>query len=130
MGADDSKKRNADAVTLLNYGFSKCRKYEESTVEETPSVPVKGGTEKQVKTAQEKPFTYIDTNGGDLSSVTRKTVIEEWLKAPVKQGMKAGEAIYYLGDEEIGRVDIITVDSIKKATYKSTFEDALSKFFM
>ena len=130
MAADDSKSRNKDAVMLLNYGFSKCKKYEEHIVEETPVVEVKGGMKNQIKTAQESPFTYIDISGGDLSSVQRKTTMEESLKAPVKQGIKAGEAIYYLDDKEIGRVNILTVESVKKATYKSTFEEAVNKYFL
>ena len=130
MAADDSKKRNADAVTLLNYGFSKCQKYEEDTVKETPVVGVKGGQEKQVNTAQEKPFSYIDTKGADLSSIRREEVMEDSLKAPVKQGDKAGEVIYYINDEEIGRVDILTIESVRKATYKSRMEEMLEKYFM
>ena len=130
MAADDSKKRNADAVTLLNYGFSKCQKYEEEKILDTPNVEVKGGVEKEVKTAQEKAFGYIDISGADLSKVSRKVAMEEELEAPVKQGIKAGEAIYYLGDEEIGRVSIMTVEGVKKATYKSTLEDAVENYFL
>lgn len=130
MAADDSKKRNADAVTLLNYGFSKCKKYEEGKLEETPGVEVKGGVEKEVKTAQEKAFAYIDTSGADLSKVSRQVEMKESLNAPVKQGTKAGEAVYYLGDEEIGRVNIMTVEGIKKATYRSTLEDAVENYFL
>lgn len=130
MAADDSKKRNADAVTLLNYGFSKCQKYEEDMVKDTPNVEVKGGQEKQVQTAQEEGFCYIDTTGADLSSVKRSVVMEDSMKAPVKQGMKAGEAVYYLGDEEIGRVDILTVECVAKATYKSRIEEVLDRYFL
>lgn len=130
MAADDSKKRNADAVTLLNYGFSKCQKFEESKVEETPSVTVKGGMEKEVKTAQEESFSYIDTTGADLSGIIRKEEMTKTLEAPVKQGTKAGEAVYYLGNEEVGRVNIMTVEGVKKATYKTTLIDAVEDFFL
>lgn len=128
MAAEDSKKRNTDAVTLLNYGFSKCQKYEEDVVKETPVVKVKGGEEKEVKTAQEKSFSYIDTSGADLSKISYQVEMEEYLEAPVKQGMKAGEAVYYLGDNEVGRVNIMTVEGVKKATYKSTLEEAIDNY--
>jgi len=130
MGADDSKKRNADAVTLLNYGFSKCQKYEEEKIVETPEVEVKGGIERQVKTVQENAFTYIDTEGNDLSAITRKVEMESSLKAPVKQGVKAGEAIYYIEDEEIGRVNILSAENVQRATYKSTLEETLENLFL
>ena len=128
MAADDSKKRNADAVTLLNYGFSKCQKYEEDAVEETPAVKVKGGEDKEVKTVQEKAFSYIDTSGADLSGIERKTEMKDSLEAPVEQGTKAGEIVYYLGDNEIGRVNIMTVEEVKKATYKNRLRDAIEDY--
>lgn len=130
MAADDSKKRNSDAVTLLNYGFSKCQKYEEDTVKETPAAKVKGGEEKEVKTVQEKAFTYIDTSGVDLSGISRQVEMEENLKAPVKQGTIVGEAIYFLGDTEVGRVNIMTVEGVNKATYTSTLEETMNQYFL
>lgn len=130
MAADDSKKRNADAVTLLNYGFSKCKKYEETKVEQTPDAEVQGGTEKDVKTAQENPFIYIDTKGNDLSTIIRKVEMEASLKAPVKQGTKAGEAVYYIENEEIGRVNILTTEAVLQSTYQTTLEDIVEKYFM
>ena len=41
MAADDSKARMRDAITLLNYGFGKCQKYQEDTVKKIQDVPVK-----------------------------------------------------------------------------------------
>lgn len=130
MGADDSKTRNADAVTLLNYGFAKCKKFEESKTEETPSVKVKGGEENFVKTVQKNPFVYIDTKESDLSNVKRKVNMKELLSAPIKEGDIAGEAIYIIGEEEIGRVDIITAESVNKANYISTLQDTVDMFIM
>ena len=46
MAADDSKARMRDAITLLNYGFGKCQKYQEDTVKIIQDVPVKHGVEK------------------------------------------------------------------------------------
>lgn len=130
MAADDSKKRNADAVTLLNYGFSKCQKYEEEKTKETETIEVKSGMEKEVRTAQEKPFTYIDTSGANLSKVTRKTEMKKCLRAPVKQGTKAGEAIYYIDEKEIGRVDILTTETVLQATYQTKLEETFDNFFL
>lgn len=130
MAADDSKKRNSDAVTLLNYGFSKCQKYEEDTIKETPPVKVKGGEENEVKTIQEKAFAYIDTSGVNLSGISRQIEMKKEMQAPVKKGSKAGEAVFYLGDNEIGRVDIMTVEGVKKSTYKSTLEAAIDNYFL
>ena len=130
MAADDSKTRNSDAVTLLNYGFSKCQKYEEEKVKQPPSVTVKRGVEKEVETAQKEPFSYIDTTGADLSTIERKVTLSKSMKAPVKQGEKAGEAIYYLNGKEIGRVDILTTQHIAQTTYKTSLADTLQNYLL
>ena len=52
------------------------------------------------------------------------------LEAPVKKGDKAGEMVYYLDGEEIGRVDIVAAENVGKMKYKNALETALEKFFM
>lgn len=130
MAAETSKERNRDAVTLLNYGFGKCQKYKEEQIKFTDKVAVSGGQEEQVKTVQKEAFTYIDTTGADFSQIERKVVMKEKLNAPVQQGEKAGEAIYYLNGTEIGRVEILTTEYIPKSTYQSAMQDALEKYLL
>lgn len=125
MAADDSKIRNKDAITLLNHGFGKCQKYEEENVESVEPVKVKGGVEKTVRVEQKSPFSYVDITGADLNNIKRKTIMEKSLKAPVKKGEKAGEAVYYLNDEEIGRVDIMTLEEVEEISLKSALRDIL-----
>lgn len=130
MAAETSKERNRDAVTLFNYGFGKCQKYKEEQIESTANVPVSGGREDQVKTAQKESFTYIDTTGADLSQMERKVAMVKKLKAPVQQGEKAGEAVYYLNGKEIGKIEILTTEYIPKSTYKSTMQNALKEYLL
>lgn len=125
MAADDSKIRNKDAITLLNHGFGKCQKYEEENVESVEPVKVKGGVEKTVRVEQKSPFSYVDITGADLNNIKRKTIMEKNLKAPVKKGEKAGVAVYYLNDEEIGRVDIMTLEKVEEISLKSALRDIL-----
>ncbi len=130
MAADDSKTRNKDAVTLMNYGFGKCTKYCEKKIEKTDAVPVKRGIKKTVKVMQKETFAYVDTTGADLNSIERKVVLKKEVKAPVKQGDKVGEAKYYLNGEEIGSVDILTVEEVKEISYKSAMGDTLRKYLL
>lgn len=129
MAADDSKVRNKDAVTLLTYGFGKCNKFEEKDAPLVEPAAVKQGEEKQVNVRQESPFAYIDTTGADLNAIERKVVIEEELEAPIEEGQKVGEAQYFLNGEQIGSVDIVAAEGVKKMTYKSALLDALEYFF-
>lgn len=125
MAAEDSKTRNKDAVTLLNYGFGKCQKYAEKTCKTEKAVPVRRGIEKQVKTKQKNPYIYVDTTGADLSGMKRRVRLKKELDAPVKKGEKAGTAEYYLGDKKIGSVDIVAVQDIREIDMKSVFEDLI-----
>lgn len=130
MAADDSKARIRDATALLNYGFGKCRKYEEEEAAKTKPVPVERGVKEQAETAQKEPFAFVDTTGADLSSIERKVSMKKNIKAPVKKGQKAGEAKYYLNGTEIGNIDILTTEAVDKASYKSVMLDVVSNFLM
>ncbi len=130
MAADDNKARMKDATALLNYGFGKCRKYEEEKVEAVEPVPVKRGVEAEVAAAQEEPFTYVDTTGADLDTIERKAVIKKSVEAPVKKGDKVGEVKYYLGGAEIGSVDVLAVEAVEEMSYKSAAEDALEELLL
>ncbi|MCI9215750.1 D-alanyl-D-alanine carboxypeptidase family protein [Lachnospiraceae bacterium 42-17] len=130
MAADDSKARVKDATALLNYGFGKCRKYEEEKTAAIKPVSVKRGVEEQVEAAQKEPFTYIDTTGADLSAIERKVSMKKSLKAPIKKGQKAGEAKYYLNGTEIGSIDILTTESIAQASCKSVMLEVIKKLLL
>lgn len=130
MAADDSKLRSKDAIALLNQGFSKCRKYEEASVKKTAPVKVIRGVKDTVDTAQETPFCYVDTTGADLNTIERKVSLEKEVKAPVKQGTKVGEAVYYLNGGKIGSVDILTTESVKEISMKSAAKDVLEDLLL
>lgn len=129
MAADDSKLRNADAVKLLNYGFSKCQIYEEEAVPEMGTAAVQKGVEKEVAIAQSAPFSYVDVTGANLNTIERKVVLDEEIKAPIEAGQKVGEVKYYLNNEEIGSVDVISSGNVGKMTYTAALEDVLEYFF-
>jgi D-alanyl-D-alanine carboxypeptidase len=48
-----------------------------------------------------------------------KTAIEltQQLKAPIEEGVSCGYVVYYLNEEEIGRVELITAESMPKANW-------------
>ena len=130
MAAKDSKARFSDAMTLLNYGFGKCMKYIDEGLEAIAPAEVEKGMETEVPVKQKKRFQYIDTVGADLTQIEKKPEMKKKLEAPVKKGDKAGEMVYYLDGEEIGRVDIVAAENVGKMKYKNALETALEKFFM
>ncbi len=56
MGAETIPYRTKDAITLLNYGFSKCQIYTDQHKEALPSLPVKRGKADMVALTFQKPF--------------------------------------------------------------------------
>lgn len=128
MAADDSKTRNKDAVTLLNYGFGKCNIYKEEKVSEIEPVDVRKGEEKQLEVVQKSPFTYVDVSGANLNGIERKVEIEE-LTAPIKKGEKVGVARYFLNGEEIGSVEIVAAEDMNEIRYMGALQDVMEMFF-
>lgn len=128
MAADDSKIRNSEAVSLLNYGFGKCNIFQEDTVPDVKPVEVKKGEKDTVNVAQTFPFTFVDVEGRELSGIERKEIINK-LSAPIKKGEKVGCAKYYLGETEIGSVDIVATEDVKKIDYVGTILNVMESFF-
>ena len=129
MAAPDVKTRFADAQTLLNYGFSICRKYEDPDWESVQkTVKVERGEEDQVKVVQKSGFSYLDVSGADVSGVEKKVVPKASLKAPVKKGQKAGTVQYLLNGEKIGEVELAAADDVPAMSLKHAIEDVLDSF--
>lgn len=129
MAAPDVKARFADAQTLLNYGFSVCRKYEDCDWESLKkAVKVKRGETDQVEAVQEQGFSYVDVSGTDLSGIEKKVLPDNSLEAPVKKGQKAGKVQYLLGGKTIGEVDLVTTEEVPAMSLKKAIEDVLDSF--
>ena len=129
MGAETIPSRTKDAITLLNYGFSKCQVYTDEHKETLPNLPVKRGIKDSLTVAFQNPFRSLDTKGSDLSTITKDISLPENVEAPVQKGDKIGEAIYRLGEEKIGSADIIAADDIAKAVFSDYLVDIFMRYF-
>ncbi|MBO6016008.1 MAG: D-alanyl-D-alanine carboxypeptidase [Lachnospiraceae bacterium] len=118
MKAPDHKVRFRDAMTLLNYGFGLVRIYVDENKEPLNAVSVKGGVEEQTPVEYKGEFRYLDVTGADFGNVTKKLEMADGVEAPVKKGDKVGEAVYFLGEERIGCVDIVCAKDVREAVYK------------
>lgn len=117
MAADNSKDRFSDAVTLLNYGFGKCRIYTDNSNELISEAEVADGITDKVKIERKEPFSYLDTSGADLSKIEIIPELDEELTAPLNKGDTAGYLKYVLDGKEIGKSEIILCENVKKAVY-------------
>lgn len=125
MGASDPKSRFSDAATLLNYGYSVCQMYMDENKDSLGTLAVKAGVLEEVGLAYEGTFRFLDTQKRDLSAVEKSLELPRELQAPLKKGEQAGQAVYKLGTEVIGKVPILVTEDVEKAVYK----DYLIKIF-
>lgn len=129
MGAPDPKERFHDAEKLLNYGFSVSNLYVDENKEPLTQMRVEGGVEESVSLHYAEEFRYLDVTGRDLSAVEKELKLPESVKAPVTEGETAGQAVYRIGGEEIGRVAVLYDASVEKAGFGDYFKKVLGVYF-
>ena len=130
MAAPDHKVRFQDATTLLNYGFGKCQVYTDKNKVKLPKLSVQGGTADQVSLTYESDFSYMDVTGSDLSQITKELKLPKHADAPIEKGKTAGKLVYKLNKQEIGSVNVLYKESVKKAQFKDYFLKTLEAFLV
>lgn len=130
MAAPDYKARLKDAAALLDYGFSKCSIYEDSTPESLPNIPVKHGIKKTVPLKYGETFRYLNTDGSKVTGVNKKYILPDSVKAPVKKGEKAGEIVYTCNKKELGRMQLLYAESVRLLNYADCLKDITNAFWI
>lgn len=115
MAAPDYKVRFSEAISLLNYGFGVCKMYHDDEMPELNDAEINMGVEEKCPLMYEKDFYYMDMNNNDFSKIEKELVLNEEHNAPVEAGQVAGNLIYTLDGNEIGKVPVLYGDSVKKA---------------
>ena len=118
LDAPDYKVRFSEARTLLDYGFSICKRYEDTEPPVLEEMKVDGGKQETVSLKYENTFSTVRTDGNEFASVEKKLELPESLSAPVKEGDEAGALVYYQDGEELGRVSVLAAGNVEKAAYK------------
>lgn len=121
MGAPDPTTRFGEAKKLLEYGFANCSLYQDDAKIAQKNVPIMGAIEKVAAVEAAGTFTYLNTTGADVSSITKKVELPASVEAPVQKGMRAGEIAYYLNEEKIGSVVLHFSENVEKATFTDYF---------
>lgn len=130
MGGADSKSRFQDAITLLNSGFACCSLYQDVNRVALEDLPVVGGVSEQVPLEYAESFSYVSTDGSNLSEVKRALELPEAVEAPVEEGTSVGRIVYLLNEKEIGSSPIITAGSVEKAGYGDYFLKTIEIFLL
>lgn len=114
LAAPDYKARFGDALTLLNYGFATCRVYRDEDPGEVPPVTIFGGVKDTTEGRVDGTFSYMSMKGEDFGGIEKEWVLNENIMAPVNEGDILGSLIYRLNGTEIGKVQIIATENVRK----------------
>lgn len=118
LAGPDSNTRFSEARKLLDYGFANYEKCKlESKGDEVGKIAVKKGLVSEIKAIYAKDAVFLTTKG--IKSKIEKIInIPENVTAPIKNGQKIGEAIYYIDGKEIGKIELISDTEVEKAVFK------------
>lgn len=126
MGAESSKKRQADASSLLNYGFANyaINNYVQKDAE-VAQLKVEKGVSKAVKVITSDDCSYL---GAKNEKAKHETVInmDKKIKAPVQKGDLAGSLVVNINGKEFKKIDLICAESVEKVSYGYVLRELLA----
>ena len=130
MAEPDSKTRTKDVISMMDYGYSKCERYQDDkSIGKTYKAKVNKGIKNTVKGSPERIFTYVQTGSEPISKLKSKVYYEK-INAPVHVGDKIGKIVYFLGGNAIGEIDIKSNEEVKKMTFTAAFIKNAEKYFL
>ncbi len=126
MASESSDKRNAEAKTLLEYGFSNYTLYKKS-VGILPNIEVIKGKSDFVTPilSSETPLVISKSK---IDSITTEIVMPKNVSAPVEQGQKLGSVKYMLDGKVLSETDIISTNFVEKSDIFDIFLDLINYF--
>jgi len=110
-----------DHTALYNYGFAAYRcSCAVRCGEKVATIAVDGGEKKEVSAAAKDSFCYSVADGEQL---TTSISLSKSVSAPITAGQKLGEMAVLLDGNEVGRVDLVCLESVAAIQKKSSFAD-------
>lgn len=129
MAEPDINSRVKDLQTCMDYGFSRCKLYEDTNDDPLTPISVRHGKTDALPIIYDGPMQYLDTDGRDLSAVEKTFSLPESVTAPITEGEIVGEAVYTLNGTLLGSVSIRAAGSVEQADYQYYFLKAVRAFF-
>lgn len=104
----------SDSTALLDYGFTEFKAVTLTEAgEHAADVPVKYGVMQNVPVLTKSAMTY-NFPVNSRPEISREALLDEKVAAPAQAGGKAGELAFYAGDMELGRVDLVLRNDVKR----------------
>lgn len=129
MGGETKDIRNNDACTLLDYGYSRCKKYVDKDVFPDEKISVDNGRGDYVRIKGGLSFEGILLDGESMDDVNKKLIIDKKVKAPVHKGDVVCRVEYRVKDRFIGSVDIQADEDMEAMDMGFAFTDTVKNYF-
>jgi len=122
MGAETSKIRQAEASSLLNYGFSAYSLYNAVDENQIPEyVEIQKGKSDYVRVYPEKESYYLGKKNEDVNFKT-EIIVDNIINAPIKKGDVAGSVKIYCNDTEYETLSLICDEDVEKISFAFEFK--------
>ncbi len=129
MAAPDFKVRFQETMKLLDYGFANYSAQKGLAAgEKVARIPVTKGMQENVDVVVKDEISIL-LKKDDGTEWETKTELLPALDAPVEAGEKAGELIYFIHGEEVGRTDLVTAETVGKTNIDRMLRQMLKRWF-
>jgi len=129
MGCETSQERFNACKQLLDYGFANYALITVQLEEGQGVVPVKLGTQPQVR-SQLSGNNVLLIDKGQRGSVTTELALEEQVAAPVSKGQRLGTLTVRVGEQVLTQIPLVAEESIAKLTWGQLFLQMLRRIAM
>ena len=116
MGCPNYKDRFTEAQSLLQFGYTTCKLYQDENPPELMPILVKGGIDKQVPAVYKEKFSWLFVSGEDFSNMEKMLTTNE-LTAPIEKGEQIGTVTYRRNGKELVSIGIYAGESVREAKF-------------
>ncbi len=121
MASPEPKTRFEEVAKMFDYGFSNYQVVNcDAKGKNMGYANVYKGEKQTVNGVIENDASFVIKKGAS-TDIQKDVQMIEGIKAPINKGTKIGETIYTYEGKEIGRIDILAQEDVKKASLNDTF---------
>lgn len=117
MRGETADKRNEDAKTLLNYGFSAYALTDALPEEPLPTLPLTLGKEKSVPLTLPKEARFLLLEKGQRDALSHRIDLPETAQAPITAGQRLGTLTVYSGEEVLKTLPLVAAEEVARLSW-------------
>ncbi len=117
-----------DHIALYNYGFSRYCGYRSEDSSLLLDLPCVGGVSDSVTVTGDSDVSLV-LKSGEAEQIQKKTVLDSFVYAPVKQGETLGRIDYLLHGRVIHSTPLTAAEDVKRRTVKKSLWKTIKEWF-